>query len=90
MMKHRGGTKDRMPGKWQFFEQVENPGLLQRRIGRGFQEDCFEMPELLRDAEHRVSAQVRAIVENGKAISTEGKVAEDVNVHVIEAGHGWL
>ena len=74
-------TDDRVSGEGQFVEQIEDPGSDDGGPVRRLEEDGFEMPHLLGDAQHLFGSQLACIGKDGEAVASERFSAEDVDVN---------
>jgi hypothetical protein len=75
---------DRVSGKGQFFEQIENPGVESGGLACLFEKDGFEVPHLCRDALHLLRTQVASIGKDRQAVAAKWRLAEDVDMNICE------
>jgi hypothetical protein len=65
MLERRSGTYQGMSRKRQLLKKIEDAGRDDPLPVPLTQEDCLELPQLLRDCQHLIGREFRSVVEHG-------------------------
>src|SRR6476620_2274228 len=79
-MEHRRRADHRMAREIELLVEIEDPGSERPFAAVAFEEDRFEVAQLLGDPVHLRSREARRVGKHGEAVAAVGTGREDVDV----------